>query len=70
MNVTVACFCCWASKVWKKIGFYRHIRKVGSNTQDCWWDMRLKTRDPSHRLDTGPKIRKFSQFSLNPGDYE
>ena len=28
---------------------FRHIRKVGPETRDCWWDLRPETRDPSHK---------------------
>ena len=28
-----------------------HIRKVGPETRDCWWDPRPEPRDPSHKRD-------------------
>ena len=49
----------------RQTGFYRkmyeqnfgHIRKVGPETRDCWWDPRPKIRDPFHTWDPGPETR-------------
>lgn len=35
----------------------RQIRKVRPETRNCWWDLRLETRDPSKGSDLGPETR-------------
>ena len=35
----------------------RHIRKVGPETRDIWWDPRPETRSTSHRWGPGSEIR-------------
>lgn len=34
-----------------------HIQKVGPETRDFWWDLRLKARDPSQRWEKEPVTR-------------